>query len=104
MHSARTSSYRKASWVKLALAALSARSSYRAAMAGILRLRSINRISAWRSAMGGLPTEQTIVRIKIKHGRAELRHLLHRWRADQVTDGIEGRGDTLVEQQHEAGL
>src|SRR5258708_8854242 len=103
-HSARTSSYRKASWVRLALAAFSARSSYSAAIAGILRLRSINRISAWRSAMGGLPTEQTVVRIEIKHRRAELGHLLHSWRADQITDGIEGRHDALVEQQHEAGL
>ena len=41
-HSARTNSYRNVSWVRLALAAFSARSSYNAAMAGILRLRSIS--------------------------------------------------------------
>src|SRR5713101_5871180 len=104
VHSARTNSYRKASWVKLALAALSARSAYKAAMAGNLNARSICRISAWRSGTGGLPTEQTVVRVKIEHRCAELGYVLLAGRADQVAYGIERRHHALVKQKRNARL
>jgi hypothetical protein len=89
-HSARTSSYGNASWVRLALAALSARSAYTAAIAGNFSARSISRSSAWRSGMAGCPTQQAIVGTQVQDRGAQLRDALGSGRADQIAYGIEG--------------
>src|SRR5437660_128223 len=104
MHSARTSSYRKASWVRLALAALSATSSNSAAMAGKRSVHSIARSSSWRSSMRRLAAEQPVVHAQVKHGCAELGHVLAGGRPDQVAHGVEGGRHALIEQQANGGL
>src|SRR4051794_31398216 len=104
MHSARISSYRNASWVRLALAALSATSSNCAAMAGKRSVRSIARNSSWRSSMRHLATEQLVVDAQVEHRRAELRNRLSRWRTHQIAYSVEGRDHVLVEQHADNGL
>src|ERR1700730_8527340 len=94
--SARSNSYRNSSCVRLALAALSARSSYTAAIAGNLRPRSISRISAWRVGKGWLLGEETVVRAQVQPRFAQLRDALSRRWPRQVAHHVEGRYDVLL--------
>src|SRR6266700_1174949 len=103
-HSARSNSYRNSSWVRLALAALSARSSYTAAIAGNLRPRSISRISAWRSGTGCLLAEQPVVHAQVQPRSAQLRNALGGRGSRQIPHHVESRHDVLFEQQPECRL